>query len=161
MRSLNGPATSWPMARPATTAVSVSWTAAASACSERVISGSPGRYMSIDSGPIATIEPRITISSALEGNAHVLDLRVREQRVDALAAAVAGALHAAEGQLDAAADAVGVDEHLAGADARGDSVRAAEVAGPDARDEPVARRVGKRDRFAIAGERHRGQDGAE
>src|SRR3954451_17182193 len=100
MRSLNGPATSWPMARPATTAVSVSWTAEASACSERVISGRPGRYMSIDSGPIATIEPRITISSGLEGNADVLDLRVRQQRFDALNTAEAGALHAAERELD-------------------------------------------------------------
>ena len=36
-----------------------------------------------------------------------------------------GALHAAERQLDAAADAVAVDEDLAGADARGDAVRAA------------------------------------
>src|SRR3954451_15386988 len=112
MRSLNGPATSWPSARPATTAVSVSWTAAASACSERVISGSPGRYMSIDSGPMATIEPRITIRNGLEGNADVLDLRVRQQRVDALAAAVAGALHAPERQLDAPADPVGVHPPL-------------------------------------------------
>src|SRR4051794_23719999 len=112
MRSLSGPATSWPSARPATTAVSVSWTAAGFACSERVISGSPGRYMSIESGPIATIEPRITIRAGLEGNEDVLDLRVREQRLDALPAADPGALHAAERQLDAAAHAIGVDEDL-------------------------------------------------
>ena len=116
------------------------------ASSERVISGRPGRYMSIESGPIATIEPRITISSGLEGNADVLDLRVGEQRLDALPAADPGALHAAERQLDAAAHAVAVDEDLPGADARRDAVGAAQVARPDARDEAVGRGVGERDR---------------
>src|SRR6202007_2093295 len=80
-----------------------------------------------------------------QGAADVLELRVGEQRLDALAAPVAGALHAAERQLDAAADAVAVDEHLAGLDAGGDAMRAPEVARPDAGHEAVRRRVGEVD----------------
>src|SRR3954453_15939652 len=75
--------------------------------------------------------------SRFQGDPDVLDLRVGEQRLDALAAAVAGAAHAAERELDAAADPVAVDEHLPGADAGGHAVRAGEVLRPHARDEPV------------------------
>ena len=64
-RSLSGPNTSCPSASPATHAVSVSWTDDALVSSARVISGNAGRYMSIDSGPIALTEPRTTMSRAL------------------------------------------------------------------------------------------------
>src|SRR4051794_1639551 len=117
--------------------------------------------MSIDNGPIATIEPRITTRAGLEGNEDVLDLRVREQRLDALPASDAGPLHAAERQLDTPADAVAVDEHLARADTGGDAVRAAQVARPHAGDEAVGRGIGLRDRVAVVLERARGQDRAE
>ena len=52
-RSLSGPISNWPSARPATHAVNVSCTCEALASSPRAISGNAGRYMSIDSGPIA------------------------------------------------------------------------------------------------------------
>src|SRR3954447_3549417 len=62
MRSLSGPTTSWPSARPATHAVSVSWTCDALEPSVREISGKAGRYMSIESGPIAFTAPSTTTS---------------------------------------------------------------------------------------------------
>ena len=104
---------------------------------------------------------RRSTEDASEGNADVLDLRVGQQRLDALPAAVAGPLHAAERQLDAAAHAVGVDEDLAGVDAVGDAVRAAEVARPDAGDEPVLGEVGQRDGVAVVVEGQRRQHRAE
>ena len=94
-------------------------------------------------------------------HADVLQLRVGEQRLDALAAAVAGALHATERELDTAADPVGVDEHLARLDRGGDAVRAGEVARPDAGDEPVLGRVGEVDGLVLARERHRREHGTE
>src|SRR5512132_3476216 len=66
-RSLSGPNSSCPSASPATQAVSVSWTADALVGSARAISGNAGRYMSIDSGPIALTDPRTTIRRAIEG----------------------------------------------------------------------------------------------
>ncbi len=57
-RSLSGPISNWPSASPATHAVSVSWTGDALVSQRsRAISGNAGRYMSIDSGPIALTEP--------------------------------------------------------------------------------------------------------
>src|SRR3954454_13750421 len=68
-RSLNGPTTSWPSARPATHAVSVSCTCAALACKRAAISGNAGRYMSIDSGPIAFTAPSTTTSRTRDARA--------------------------------------------------------------------------------------------
>ena len=45
----------------------MSWTEDALVSSERAISGNAGRYMSIDSGPIALTEPRTTMSRAPPG----------------------------------------------------------------------------------------------
>ena len=66
-RSLSGPNSSCPSASPATQAVSVSWTADALVSSARAISGNAGRYMSIDSGPIALTDPRTTMSRVTLG----------------------------------------------------------------------------------------------
>ena len=57
------------------------------------------------------------------------------QRFQALLAAVAGFADAAERQLDAAAGAIIVDEHLAGADTLGEPHLPAAIGGPDAGDE--------------------------
>src|SRR3954447_8010475 len=77
--------------------------------------------------------------------AHHDRLRGRElvEGLEALLAAVAGFLDPAEGQLDAAAGAVGVDEDLAAAHRPRDPRRAPGVAGPDAGDEAVGRAVGE------------------
>src|SRR5690349_5488517 len=53
---------SWPAAMPSMHAVSVSCPVEADAPKSRVSAGSPGRYMSIDSGPNADRPPRITIN---------------------------------------------------------------------------------------------------
>src|SRR4051812_27964600 len=71
-RSLSGPKKSCPSASPATQAVSVSWTADALVFSARAISGNAGRYMSIDSGPIALTDPSTTMSRATLGTASTL-----------------------------------------------------------------------------------------
>src|SRR3954469_11957317 len=71
-RSLSGPNSNWPSASPATQAVSVSWTADALVSSARAISGNAGRYMSIDSGPIALTDPSTTMSRATLGTAPTL-----------------------------------------------------------------------------------------
>ena len=42
--------------------MSVSWTAEALASSDRDIDGNAGRYVSIDRGPIATMDPSSTMS---------------------------------------------------------------------------------------------------
>jgi hypothetical protein len=62
-RSLSGPAITCPSARPARHAVSVTCTADADVSRSRARSGSPGRYMSIDSGANADSAPRISTSS--------------------------------------------------------------------------------------------------
>src|SRR4051812_22169894 len=59
-----GPARICPSARPARHAVSVSWTAHAGASRPRPSPGSPGRYMSIDSGPNALSAPRMRTTCA-------------------------------------------------------------------------------------------------
>ena len=61
-RSLSGPISSWPSARPVTHAVNVSCTTESLVSNPRASSGNAGRYMSIDSGPIAITAPR-TITS--------------------------------------------------------------------------------------------------
>jgi len=50
------------LAKPATQAVRVSCTCAALVCRSRAISGKAGRYMSIESGPIALTSPSTTTS---------------------------------------------------------------------------------------------------
>ena len=50
---------------PARHAVSVSWTVAAGAPSDRVTSGSEGRYMSIARGGVAVRLPRMSVTSRL------------------------------------------------------------------------------------------------
>ena len=65
-RSLSGPISSWPSASPVTHAVSVSWTTEALAPNSRASSGKAGRYMSIDSGPIAITDPSTITSPAVD-----------------------------------------------------------------------------------------------
>src|SRR5271168_2104817 len=83
------------------------------------------------------------------------------ERNESLLAAVAGFLHAAERQFDAAARAIAVDEHLARANLARDPHRAIAVAGPDAGDEAVVRRVREPYGVRLVLERHRRQDRAE
>ena len=60
--SLVGPMNNCPSAIPSTEAVSVSCPAGADACSVRVSDGSPGRYMSVASGPNIESAPSVQIS---------------------------------------------------------------------------------------------------
>ena len=83
------------------------------------------------------------------------------ERDKALLAAVAGFLHAAERQLDAAARAVAVDENLPGADLSRHPHRAIAVARPDAGDEAVVGGIGEAHRLGLVVERHRREDRAE
>src|SRR6188472_1246333 len=91
-----------------------------------------------------------------------LQRREAVERLEALLAAVARVLHAAEGQLDAAARAVVVDEDLAAAQRPRHPHLPAAVAGPHARDETVPGAVGYRDGLGLAVERdqhlHRAED---
>jgi cytochrome c553 len=84
------------------------------------------------------------------------------QPLEGLLAAVARVLHAAEGQFDAAAGAVVVDEDLAGVDAVRHTQRAAAVARPDRGGQAVGRAVGQRRGFVLAvegeGRQHRAED---
>ncbi len=59
--SLSGPASSWPPASPSMQPVSVNWPVDAESPRSRVNDGSPGRYMSIESGPNADRAPRISV----------------------------------------------------------------------------------------------------
>ena len=63
-RSLIGPITSWPIARPARNIESVNCTAPADAPRSRAICGNAGRYISIASGENAVKDPSKTISPA-------------------------------------------------------------------------------------------------
>ena len=65
-RSLSGPITNWPRARPVTHAVNVSCTTESLASNSRASSGNAGRYMSIDSGPIAITDPRTITSPTVD-----------------------------------------------------------------------------------------------
>src|SRR5262245_6129373 len=76
------------------------------------------------------------------------------QRFEALLAAVTRMPNAAERQLDAAARAVAVDEHLAAADRTRHPELPAAIARPDARDEPERRAVRDEDRLRLIAERH-------
>src|SRR5215510_2586682 len=71
------------------------------------------------------------ISSVLQHDG--LEHREAVKRFEALLAAVSRMPDTAEGQLDAAARAVAVDEHLAAPDRAGDPELPAAVAGPHAR----------------------------
>src|SRR5438128_429362 len=94
-------------------------------------------------------------SSLMAGRSSVLD-RHSLQRGEAqqarptLLATVAAAAHAAERQLDAAARAVIVDEDLPRAQGLREAQLTSAVARPHARDEPVGRAVGERDRLRLA-----------
>ncbi|GAD23998.1 hypothetical protein AVS7_03758, partial [Acidovorax sp. MR-S7] len=83
------------------------------------------------------------------------------ERLEALFAAVAAGLHAAEGQLHAAGRAVVVDEHLAAGDAPRHAELARAVARPDAGHQAEGRGVGQVGGFVFALEGHGGQHGAE
>ena len=74
---------------------------------------------------------------------HRLQRREAVQRLEALLAAVARVLDAAEGQLDAAARAVVVDEDLAALELARHAQRAAAVARPHAGHQAVGRAVGQ------------------
>src|SRR5204862_8249009 len=91
-----------------------------------------------------------------------LELRILEERLEALLAAVAGPLVAAERQLHATARAVAVDEHLADAQVADQSLGPPEVARPHRGDQPVVGAVGERERLVVVGERgdreHRPED---
>src|SRR5258706_2157014 len=90
-----------------------------------------------------------------------LERREAEQTRPALLAPVAALLHAAERQLDSAAGAVIVDEHLPRLQRLRKAHLASAVARPHAGDQAVLRRVGERDGFRLGVERHRHQHGAE
>jgi hypothetical protein len=75
------------------------------------------------------------------------------QRLEALLAPVARVLDAAEGQLDAAAGAVVVDEHLAAVQLARHAQLAAAVAGPHAGHQAVGGAVGDRQGLGLAVER--------
>src|SRR5215831_21192153 len=77
------------------------------------------------------------------------------KRFEALLAAVARMPDAAERQLDAAARAVAVDEHLAAADRTRHPELPAAVACPDARDEPERRAVCDANSVGFVAGRHR------
>src|SRR5690242_9208458 len=83
------------------------------------------------------------------------------QRLEALLAAVAGMLDAAERQFDPSARAVAVDEHLAAADGACDAELSSAVARPDAGDESVTRGIREPYRLGFVGEGHRHQYRAE
>src|SRR6185312_11466472 len=80
-----------------------------------------------------------------------------EERLEALLAAVAGALDAAERQLDAAAGAEIVDEDLPGFERPRKAQLPPAILRPDAGDEAVGRAVGDADRLVLLAE----ADGAE
>ena len=67
---------------------------------------------------------------------------------------MAGFLHSAERQFDAAAGAIAVDENLAAPHRPSDANRAPGVARPDARDQAIRRAIGEADGvgFVIEGQ---------
>src|SRR5215469_15729368 len=83
------------------------------------------------------------------------------ERLEALLPPVARMLDPSERELDAAARAVAVHEHLAAADGAREPQRSRAIAGPHARDEPVRGRVGEPDRVAFVVEWHDDQHGTE
>src|ERR687893_2569129 len=72
-----------------------------------------------------------------------LDLGILEQRLVALLTTVPRLLKPAERELDAAARAVGVDEHLPGPNLSGKPVRLPDIAGPHRGDQAVVCSVGE------------------
>src|SRR5690349_24361834 len=90
-----------------------------------------------------------------------LDLAEMVQPLEPLLAAVAGVLDPAEGQLDAAAGAVIVDEDLPGLERAGEPHLPAAVARPGARDQPVGRAVGDADPLGLVAEADRAEYRAE
>src|SRR6185503_1433730 len=96
-------------------------------------------------------ERRVVIPSPMKQR-HGLQCRETVERFKTLFPSVARALDAAEGQLDAAAGAVIVDEDLAGGNGAREAQLAAAVASPDAADEAIRGAVGDRDRLLLAGE---------
>src|SRR3989442_635818 len=91
-----------------------------------------------------------------------LQRREAIERLEALLAPVARMLDAAERQLDAAAGAIVVDEHLAAVQPLGHAQRAAAVARPHAGHQAERSAVGDGQRFVLAVERdqhlHRAED---
>src|SRR5918994_1857465 len=103
-----------------------------------------GRAASLNGSLERRLPIRGYVSSALravfEGDG--LDLAVLVEGFVALFAAVPALFEAAEGELDAAAGAVGVDVDLTGAQLVGEPVSRGDVAGPDGGDQAVVRAVG-------------------
>src|SRR6185295_15485332 len=89
-------------------------------------------------GPVA---PAAAALRSVVLDRHRLERREAVQRLEALLAAVARALDAAEWQLDASAGPVVVDEHLAAAQAPRHAQGPAAVARPDAGHQPVGRAI--------------------
>src|SRR5882672_1694312 len=83
------------------------------------------------------------------------------ERLDALLTPVSRLAEAAEGQLNPAAGAVGVDVDLPAVDLGGDAVRAAQVRGPDRADQRVVGAVSQRDRLLLRAEGGDGDHRAE
>src|SRR5215470_258428 len=90
-----------------------------------------------------------------------LERRAAVQRFEALLAAVAGMLDAAERKLDAAAGAETVDEHLPAADRARHAQLSAAVCGPHSGHQPEVGGVGEPRSIGLVGEGHRGEHGAE
>src|SRR5260370_37770908 len=92
---------------------------------------------------------------------HRLQRAEMEQRLEALLAAVAGALDPAEGQLDAAAGAEIVDEDLARFERLGEAQLASAILRPHPGDETRLCADGGAERLGLVGEAHGAEDAAE
>src|SRR6266487_6232657 len=142
--SPTGP-TCWPPARSSSPATPPrSWSSRTSATSSW--DGPPTRARTGARLPVADVD--------------VLDLSVGGEFVEALLAADAGVLEAAEGGAGEVAGGV-VDPDVAGFDVVGEAVGGGQVAGEDTGGEAIADAVGDGDRLLVAGHWQHRQDRAE
>src|SRR5690606_22033155 len=105
--------------------------------------------------PSPNPEPAPVMSATLPSSDTVISLTVIHgnrlqrgepiERLEALFTAMAGFLHAAEGQFDAATGPIIVDEHLTGMDGARQAELTSAIIGPDAADEAIMRAIGNRD----------------
>src|SRR5262245_19409733 len=127
-------------------------------CAKRIAIASPKP----EPAPVTTtLFPWNLMSTSCELDGHAFQLRVVVKRLQSLLPAVAALLVAAERGLDAARHPL-VDVDLSRVEAGRDTVRARQVAGPDAGGEPVVGVVGDADRpLLLVVERNHAGDRAE
>jgi hypothetical protein len=101
------------------------------------------------------------LSASVDGHRDRLRPRECEQPLEALLAAVARELPAAERQLDAAAGAITVDEHLSAANRARHPQLPRAVARPHAGHEPEGRAIREPDRIGLIGKGHCSKHRAE